>query len=181
MKATLLVILLSSFASVLYAQPPSQGQTATPPQMQARMQAMREQMERIQATKDPEERERLMHEHMQTMQQNMTMMGEMMRAPIAGNSGGPGNQARPCAQSDTECRMGQMQMQQGMMGERMNMMQQMMQQMMAHMMHEETQEHENQEHGNAEPEGRGERGKESREERRNARDRAAAKPKPDAR
>jgi spore coat protein CotH len=41
------------------------------------MRAMREQMARIQATQDAGERERLMHEHMQSMQQHMQMMSSM--------------------------------------------------------------------------------------------------------
>jgi hypothetical protein len=53
-------------------------QTEQMQQMQTRMQAMREQMARIHATDDPEERQRLMQEHMRTMHEEMTMMGQRM-------------------------------------------------------------------------------------------------------
>lgn len=112
------------------AQESGQGTQPTPQteQMQTRMQAMREQMARIHATEDPEERQRLMQEHMRSMHEGMMMMGRMM--------GGPGAQEpmRQCQEGDTECRMSQMQMQQQMMGQRMGMMQQMMEQMMEQMM-----------------------------------------------
>ena len=97
-------------------------------QMQTRMQGMREQMARIHATEDPEERQRLMQEHMQSMHEGMMMMGQMMRGPMAQR------QPRQCQEGDAECRMNQMQMQQQMMGQRMGMMQQMMEQMMEQMM-----------------------------------------------
>jgi hypothetical protein len=105
-------------------------------QMQARMQGMRALMEQIQATEDPEERRRLMQEHMQSMRENMMTMGQMMggrmgqgRGPGAGPGVG-GAPMRQCQQDDAQCRMDQMQLQQSMMGERMAMMQQMMEQMM---------------------------------------------------
>lgn len=47
-------------------------------QMQAKMRAMQEQMARIQSTEDPEERQRLIWEHMQSMQKTMGMMLQMM-------------------------------------------------------------------------------------------------------
>ena len=97
-------------------------------QMQTRMQGMREQMARIHATEDPEERQRLMQEHMQSMHEGMMMMGQMMRGPMAQR------QPRQCQEGDAECRMNQMQMQQQMMGQRMGMMQEMMEQMMEQMM-----------------------------------------------
>jgi hypothetical protein len=128
------LVALALLPLVAVAQPPSenQGDAATPPQMQqmqSQMQAMHEQMARIHATTDPGERQRLMQEHMQTMHEGMTMMGQMMQGPMTQG------QARQCAQSDTECRMDQMQTQQQMMGQRMGMMQQMMEQMMERMMH----------------------------------------------
>lgn len=94
-------------------------------QLQAHMHTMQEQMARIQATEDPEERQRLMQEHMQSMQESMKMMGQMMQG-----STGQGAQAQQCPQNDTACQLNQVQMQQRMMGQRMGMMQQMMQQMM---------------------------------------------------
>jgi hypothetical protein len=96
-------------------------------QMQRNMDAMHEQMARIHATQDPQERQRLMHDHMQNLHQGMMMMGQMM-GPM-----GQGGAPRACAEGDTECRMNQMQMQQQMIGQRMGMMQQMMQQMMEQM------------------------------------------------
>jgi hypothetical protein len=101
---------------------PSAGEQMA--QMQRNMDAMHEQMARIHATQDPQERQRLMHEHMQNMHQGMTMMGQMM-----GPMGQGGEAPRACAEGDIECRMRQMQMQQQMMSQRMGMMQQMMQQM----------------------------------------------------
>ena len=47
-------------------------------QMQGRMEGVRQQMERIHATDAPEERQRLMRAHMESMYQGMQMMGQMM-------------------------------------------------------------------------------------------------------
>ena len=100
--------------------------------MHEHMREMREQMARIQATQDPEERQRLMHEHMQSMQQHMQMMGSM---------GARQEAASPsrCAEGDAPCRMDEMRAANGMMQQRMRMMedwldsmQQLMQQMMEH-------------------------------------------------
>lgn len=44
---------------------------------QANMEKMRQQMDKIAATTDPKERQKLMQEHMQTMQQNMKSMDGM--------------------------------------------------------------------------------------------------------
>lgn len=46
--------------------------------MQARMQHMRELMDRIHGTSDAAERRRLMDEHMRAMSEGMAMMGSMM-------------------------------------------------------------------------------------------------------
>jgi hypothetical protein len=55
--------------------------------MHEHMRAMREQMARIHATEDPAERQRLMNDHMQSMQQHMQMMGAMQgQGPAAGTS-----------------------------------------------------------------------------------------------
>jgi hypothetical protein len=133
MSRALLFSVLAFLSLGGLAQESGQGTQPTPQteqmqQMQTRMQAMREQMARIHATEDPEERQRLMQEHMRSMHEGMMMMGRMM--------GGPGAQEpmRQCQEGDTECRMSQMQMQQQMMGQRMGMMQQMMEQMMEQMM-----------------------------------------------
>ena len=98
------------------------------PGMHEHMQLMREQMARIHAAQDPEERQRLMHEHMQSMQQHMTMMGRM--ATSAGESA---PRAAPCAQGDMPCRMGELQTQHGVMQQRMQEMQQLIEQMMQHL------------------------------------------------
>lgn len=96
-------------------------------QMQARMEAMHQQMEQIQATSDRAQRQRLMREHLQSMQQGMTMMGEMMH-------GGPPESSAQCADGDTSCRMEQMQSRQEIMNQQMGMMQQMIQQMVEQQM-----------------------------------------------
>jgi hypothetical protein len=50
--------------------------------MQANMKRMQEQMAQIQRASDPKERDRLVAEHMKTMQQSMPMM-RMMDCPAA--------------------------------------------------------------------------------------------------
>jgi hypothetical protein len=154
MKKTSLFIVLLSLAFTCAAQQPNSdsGGAATPPQgqqdqpmqmqmqmqqmqqMESRMQAMRALMERIQNTKDPEERQRLLDEHAQSMQQGMMMMGRMMPAP-----GGGQRQGGQCAETDAACQMQRMQNQQQMMGQHMGMMRMMMEQMMGQMMQREAQ------------------------------------------
>lgn len=138
MKKLLLAGCLSLLSLAAFAQDSEQsngaGMNPQMQQMQARMQAMRAQMELIQATEDPEERARLMQEHMQSMHAGMMMMGEMM------GGGMPDEQVQQCQEPNTECRMNRMQMQQRMMGQRMGMMQQMMQQMMEQMMQQSMQQ-----------------------------------------
>jgi hypothetical protein len=139
MKAGCLLVASALLASYAVAQAPdeqSQSDIVAMPQMQqmqSRMQAMREQMARIHATADPEERQRLMQQHMQSMHEGMMTMNEMMRGATPG-------QERECQQTDTECRMNQMQTQQQMMGQRMGMMQQMMEQMVERMTQGQTPE-----------------------------------------
>jgi hypothetical protein len=133
MKKIYALIALSSLAFACAAQQANENPApaqAPPgmPQMQGRMQDMQTLMHRIHETADPQERHRLMREHMQSMQQGMTMMGQMMRAQ--GDAPAPSPE---CAQSDTECRMQRMQGQQQMMSQRMGMMQTMMEQMMGQM------------------------------------------------
>jgi hypothetical protein len=133
MKSTCVLIGLSSLAFACAAQPPNENQApaqASPGtvQMQGGMRDMQALMDRIHETADPQERHRLMREHMQTMQRGMAMM-DQMRA-----QGDAPAQDRECAQGDTECRMQRMQGQQQLMGQRMGMMQAMMGQMMGQMM-----------------------------------------------
>ena len=140
MKNSYLFIAMSSFVFACAAQPAIESQPsaqASPGmlQMQGQMQEMQALMERIHATPDPQERHRLMSAHMQSMQQGMTMMSQMMRgqgdAPV---------QPRECAQGDTECRMQRMQGQQQLMNQRMSMMQMMMAQMMGQMTQRDAEE-----------------------------------------
>ena len=101
--------------------------------MHEHMLQMREQMERIRAAQDPAERQRLMHEHMQSMHQHMQMMGAMRAEPR------PGAASR-CAEGDPACRLDELRTENGVMRERMRMMeerlasmQHVMQQMMDHL------------------------------------------------
>jgi periplasmic protein CpxP/Spy len=118
-----------------HLRPPGDAATGehSMPAMHEHMREMREQMARIQAAEDPVERQRLMHEHMQSMQQHMQMMGSMRAEQQAGS-------ASRCAEGDAMCRMDEMRAENGMMGQRMRMledrlesMQQLMQQMMDHL------------------------------------------------
>ena len=78
--------------------------------MPADMKRMQEQMAQIRASTDPKERQRLMGEHMKTLQESMGRMGGMMGG---GKAMDPGQRMQ-------------------MMERRMDMMQMMMQQMMEH-------------------------------------------------
>lgn len=101
-------------------------------QMQQHMQGMRSQMQRIHATRDPQERSQLMQEHMQSMRATLQMMGTMGQSTMpAGNSDGAS--MMQCADNTAQCRqMNHMAEQQQQMQQRMNMMQMMMQQMLDH-------------------------------------------------
>jgi len=88
-------------------------------QMMDRMKTMQAQMDKIRQTTDPKEREKLMTEHMKSMQEGMRMMRGMgggMMGMMGGGmmGGGAGSQSMP------------------MMEGRMDMMQMMMEQMMQH-------------------------------------------------
>lgn len=95
--------------------------------MQAAMTKMQEQMQKIRATTDPAERQKLMLEHVSMMR---NAMGTMMKMggpgtgmmPGGGRMGGPSAAPAP---GDVPGRM-------GMMEQRMGMMQVMMDQMMQH-------------------------------------------------
>jgi len=136
MKISHVLIALISLVLTCAAQLPNAAAQPAPDvgHMQARMQEMQALMERIRNTSDPQERQRLMTEHMQAMHEGMTMMGRMMGGGMMGGPGAGAGSRGECAQNDTECRMRQMQDEQRMMGERMGMMQMMMQQMMDQMM-----------------------------------------------
>jgi outer membrane murein-binding lipoprotein Lpp len=83
-----------------------------PGQMDSMMKSMQDMHDRLMAAKTPEERARLMQEHMKLMQDGMAMMGRMR-----GGKGGMGMG-------------GGMSMGPEMMGKRMDMMEMMMQMMM---------------------------------------------------
>ncbi|MGE0873600.1 MAG: hypothetical protein AB7O31_02900 [Burkholderiales bacterium] len=111
---------------------PRPGMQADPKmqqQMMERMKTMQAQMEKIRQTTDPKEREKLLAEHMKSMQEGMQtmrgmgggmmgMMGGGMGGAMAGGTmGGPRGSGPQSAQ---------------MMQDRMDMMQMMMEQMMQH-------------------------------------------------
>jgi len=94
------------------------------------MAQMQEQMDRIRKTKDPKERQKLMDEHMRSMNEEMTMMrgmgGGMMMGMMGGKPGsmGPGMMGGGQGMDPKQ--------RQDMMEKRMDMMQMMMEQMMQH-------------------------------------------------
>ena len=98
----------------------------TTERLQGNMRKMQTQMEQIRATKDDKERERLMDEHMKTMQEGMGMMrnmgGGMMQGMTDGGTRGAGPDAMAPGSGDMPGRM-------DMMERRMDMMQMMMEQM----------------------------------------------------
>jgi hypothetical protein len=84
----------------------------TPGQMDSMMKSMQEMHDRMMAAKTPEDRSRLMQEHMKLMQDNMAMMGRMHGGTAGMGMGGS------------------MPMNPEMMGKRMDMMEMMMKMMM---------------------------------------------------
>jgi hypothetical protein len=98
--------------------------------MQAAMQKMQEQMAKLRSTSDPTERQKLLTEHMSTMQ---GAMGTMMKMggpgmgtmPGSGMMRGNDKKSSTTGPQDMRGRM-------GMMEQRMGMMQMMMDQMMQH-------------------------------------------------
>lgn len=62
------------------------------PQMQENMKKMQQQMDQLRVTGDPAERERLMQQHMQTMQDNMMTMRGMGGMMVQGSTGHSGMQ-----------------------------------------------------------------------------------------
>ncbi|MBU1223797.1 MAG: hypothetical protein KKA22_11745 [Gammaproteobacteria bacterium] len=102
--------------------------------MQANTKRMQSQLEQMARSKDPAQRQKLMQEHLQTMQENMTagksMMGGMMDCPMMkggmmgggmGMMGGQGMQGGVAGQDDMMARRMEM------MEKRMDMMQMMIQ------------------------------------------------------
>jgi len=84
--------------------------------MMANMKAMQAQMAKIRTTTDPKERQKLMQEHMQSMQDNMAKMRGMGGGMMGGMAGKSGDETKHHA----------------MMEQRMDMMQMMMEQMLEH-------------------------------------------------
>ncbi len=67
--------------------------------MLERMKKMQEQMNRIHQTKDAKERKKLMHEHMQTMREQMKdmhAMGGGMKMAKSAEHGGRSEHSGPC-------------------------------------------------------------------------------------
>lgn len=121
------VIAMAALGSVTaLAQPPDSDGPESADAMQQRMQLMHEQMQRIQGAEDPEERHRLMHEHMESMHEGMMAMRESMQGHAEGRE-------QQCPRGDTQCQVDRLQMQQQMMGQRIGMMQMMMEHMLEHM------------------------------------------------
>lgn len=106
-------------------------------QIQAQMAAMRALMVQMHNTQDPAERQRLMAEHMQSMQHGMAMMGHMMMPGT-----GP---ATRCAENDEQCRLREMQNHTMMLEQRLQLMQQMMEQMMGQLQEQQQAEQTNRE------------------------------------
>ena len=89
---------------------------------------MREMSRKMPEARTPQERQALMAEHHQAMQDGMKMMGQMQGMPMQGMGmrGGPG-------QADGSQMMGGMMQRHAMMEKRMEMMQAMLQMMMDRM------------------------------------------------
>ena len=102
--------------------------------MQEKMKTMQEQMGKIHSAKDPQERQKLMKEHMQSMQEGMKMMGGMG----AGMKGGDmmakakKDQAESMTDADDGMEMCMMMKKHKSVEARLDMMQKMMEQMMEH-------------------------------------------------
>jgi hypothetical protein len=90
------VLLAAAFASPALAQPAPGGDfDKYREQMWTRMQQMHEQMDKIRATTDPKERDKLLRENFETMQQGMGTMRSF--GPMMGGRGmmGPGGGMGP--------------------------------------------------------------------------------------
>ena len=130
--------------------------------MHSHMQLMQKHMKKINETKDPKVRKKLMHEHMQSMQKGMKMMGEMdkssdskmpmgkmdksnmssmmkdkmkstQESSIDHKAKGLHDHKKKCEKDDQQCeRMQNMESKQDSTHQKMQMMQKMMEQMMEH-------------------------------------------------
>ena len=88
--------------------------------MDAQMKTMRDMHEKMMSAKTPEERNKLMADHMKSMQDGMAMMNMMGGSGMGGMGGMQGGKPMP----------GDLNQRQQMMEKRMDMMQSMMQMMM---------------------------------------------------
>ena len=122
-----LLVLSSAF---VFAQVPNQETQRQFDQLQQSLQRMQQQMTQIQAAQDPQERQRLMNEHMDSLRQGMMTMAAMMGNMPHGQSG---PYLQDCKQGDTPCQLRNMQTHQELMQRYMMMMQGLMGQMMEHM------------------------------------------------
>ena len=100
--------------------------------MDAQMKKMRDMHEKMMAAKTPEERNKLMAEHMKTMQDGMKMMEGMGGAGMSGMSGMAGMDGMK-GMPGGQAAAGDMPAHHQMMDKRMEMMQSMMQMMMDRM------------------------------------------------
>jgi hypothetical protein len=95
-------------------------------EIQANMERMQQQMDKVATTTDPKERQKLMQEHMQTMQETMKVMRGMGGSKMKGSEHGGAmmRDKKPGMQN------GDMQKRQDMTDTRIDMMQDMMEQIM---------------------------------------------------
>ena len=102
--------------------------------MQEKMKTMQEQMGKIHAAKDPQERKKLMKEHMQSMQEGMKMMGGMGAGMRGGDMMAKArkDQAESMTDVGDGMEMCMMMKKHKSVEARLDMMQMMMEQMMEH-------------------------------------------------
>ena len=139
MKRALVAALVATMLPMplAFAQTESKPPAAQPApdwqQMQERMRLMQERMNKLRATTDPAERQRLLEEHFKLMQEQMAsmrglggpMMGGGMGPGMMGGGIGPGPRAqgKPPGPIPSDQRLRRME-------ERLDLMQQMMEQML---------------------------------------------------
>jgi len=104
--------------------------------MQEQMKTMRAQMEKIHAAANPQERRKLMEEHMQSMRDGMKTMGEMSGAKGKMGMMDKKKEGEPMMKEGGKekegMQMGMMMKRHKMMENRLDMMEMMMEQMMEH-------------------------------------------------
>jgi len=145
-KAAALALVIASFSATAQtaaeheqhhpgATAPTTAASPVNPEQQAsamdrHLQAMRDMNRRMAEGKTPQERQALMAEHRQVMQDSMKLMGQMQAMPKAGMGamGGAGTQGGMGPQM-----MGQMMQRHALMEKRMEMMESMMQMMIDQM------------------------------------------------